>query len=122
MSGLLGTPTSANHRNQANQAHVAVVAVMADHRALMLIRLKTHQPDGTRIAESHRVCHLVPVPGSPELPEFLTAYCGLRIAPGAGEVIPSAIGMPCEPCMANSDIPAFAGLRAFRSHIGDGDV
>jgi len=56
------------------------------------------------------------------MPEFLTAYCGLRIAPGAGDVIPAAIGMPCESCMARSDIPAFDGLRRFRGQLGGSDA
>lgn len=79
--------------------------------ALLLVRLRATQPDGSRIGETRRSCHLVPVPDTDTAPEFLVAYCGQRFAPGAGEVLPRAVGMPCERCLAHSRIPAFSMLR-----------
>jgi hypothetical protein len=87
-------------------------------RALILVRLKPRQPDGSVIGESRRACHLVPMPEADAMPQFLTAYCGLRIAPGSGEVLSSPCGMPCEPCMANSPVAAFSMLRQFRPQLG----
>ncbi|MGB3442771.1 MAG: hypothetical protein WBA97_28850, partial [Actinophytocola sp.] len=65
-----------------------------------LVRLRSRQPDGSVIGESRRTCHLVPVPESTTMPEFLVACCGLRIGPGQGEVLPEAMGMPCELCLS----------------------
>jgi hypothetical protein len=76
-------------------------------RALLLVRLRSRQPDGTVVGESRRTCHLVPVPGSASMPAFLVACCGLRILPGAGEILPRAVGMPCETCVANVPMPTF---------------
>lgn len=88
-------------------------------RALLLVRLRSPQPDGSVVGETQRTCHLVPVPDTEVAPEYLVAYCGQRFGPGAGEVLPSAIGMPCERCMARSRIPAFSMLRPFGSRLGD---
>lgn len=93
---------------------------MSGDRALLLIRLRRVQPDGSVVGERQQYCHLVAVPDSAVMPEFLTAYCGLRITQGSGEVLPSAVGMPCELCMAHSPIPAFAALRRFRNRLGSG--
>jgi hypothetical protein len=84
----------------------------------MVVRLKSRQPDGSVVGESRRVCHLVAVPDSDSMPEFLVGYCGVRIFPGAAEILPAAVGMPCEPCMARSPISAFAMLRQFRDRLG----
>jgi hypothetical protein len=84
---------------------------MSRDRALMLVRLRSRQPNGTVVGEADRVCHLVPVPDSPTMPEFLVAYCGLRIGPGAAEVLPSMAGMPCEPCLVRSPVPILTALR-----------
>jgi hypothetical protein len=89
-------------------------------RALILVRLKPRQPDGSMIGESRRTCHLVPLPEADAMPRFLTAYCGLRIVPGSGEVLATPAGMPCEPCMASSPVPVFAMLRHFRGRLSGG--
>jgi hypothetical protein len=87
-------------------------------RALILVRLKPRQPDGTMIGESRRTCHLVPLPEADAMPDtmpqYLTAYCGLRIAPGSGEVLTSPAGMPCEMCLARSPVVSMAMLRQVR--------
>jgi hypothetical protein len=83
-------------------------------RALILVRLKPRQPDGTMIGESRRACHLVPLPDADAMPRHLTAYCGLRIAPGSGEVLAAPAGMPCTACMARSPVVSFAMLRQLR--------
>jgi hypothetical protein len=83
-------------------------------RALILVRLKPRQPDGSMIGESRRTCHLVPLPEADAMPRHLTAYCGLRIAPGSGEVLTSPAGMPCEPCLAHSPVVSMAMLRQVR--------
>lgn len=54
------------------------------------------------------------------VPEFLSAYCGLRIGPGMGEVLPSAVGMPCELCMARLPTPASSMLRRLGNGLGGG--
>lgn len=84
---------------------------MNGDRALLLARLRPTQPDGTVIGETQRACHLVPVPDSPTMPNFLLAYCGVRIGPGTCEVLPSVVGMPCELCMARAPIPITSALR-----------
>jgi hypothetical protein len=83
-------------------------------RALILVRLKPRQPDGTMIGESRRTCHLVPLPEADAMPQYLTAYCGLRIAPGSGEVLSSPAGMPCEMCLARSPVVSMTMLRQAR--------
>jgi hypothetical protein len=87
-------------------------------RALILVRLKPRQPDGSMIGESRRTCHLVPTPEADAMPQFLTAYCGLRIAPGSGEVLSTPAGMPCEPCLACSPVVALDLLPRFRPWLG----
>lgn len=79
--------------------------------ALLLVRLRATQPDGSIVGATRRTCHLVPVLDTDTAPEFLVAYCGQRFGPGAGEVLPRAVGMPCERCLANSRIPAFSMLH-----------
>ncbi|MGH3758267.1 hypothetical protein [Actinophytocola sp.] len=86
-------------------------------RTLILVRLKPRQPDGSLIGESRRTCHLVPLPESEVLPRRLTAYCGLEIGPGEGEVLSSPAGMPCEVCLARSPVVSFAMLRRFRGRL-----
>jgi hypothetical protein len=83
-------------------------------RALILVRLKPRQPDGSVIGESRRTCHLVPLPEADAMPRHLTAYCGLRIAPGSGEVLTSPAGMPCELCLARSPVVSMTMLRQAR--------
>lgn len=78
---------------------------------ILLVRLGPHGPNGTVVPESRRVCHLVPVPHSGDVPDVLRAYCGQEIPPGAAELLDGIAGMPCEPCIARSPIPAFAMLR-----------
>lgn len=79
--------------------------------ALLVARLRARQPDGTSVGERERTCHLVPVSAPEAIPEFLTAYCGLTIGPGAAELLDGLRGMPCEACLAGSPIPAFSMLR-----------
>lgn len=78
---------------------------------ILLVRLKSRSVNGLPVGESRRVCHLVPVPDSAEIPQALRAYCGAEILPGAGELLDGVRGMPCERCLARSPIPAFAILR-----------
>jgi hypothetical protein len=87
-------------------------------RALIVVRLKPRQPDGSMIGESRRTCHLVPLPDADAMPRFLTAYCGLRIAPGSGEVLASPCGMPCEACLVRSPVVSFAMLQRSRGRLG----
>lgn len=84
---------------------------MNGDRALLLARLRATQPDGTVIGETQQVCHLVPVPDSRTMPNFLVAYCGVHIGPGMCEVLPYMVGMPCELCMARAPIPITSALR-----------
>ena len=93
---------------------------MGETRALALVRLRSRQPDGTVIGESRRAWHLVPVPESMTVPEFLVACCGVRIGPGQGEVLPEAVGMPCESCLSRSSLPQFSMLAPFRSRLAGG--
>jgi hypothetical protein len=79
---------------------------------ILLVRLKSRLPGGATVGESRRVCHLVPVPETGEVPPVLRAHCGATIAPGTADVLPTLSGMPCEPCLAGSRLPAFAMLRA----------
>ncbi|HEY0692122.1 MAG TPA: hypothetical protein VGD71_24150 [Kribbella sp.] len=90
---------------------VMTPGVAGRERALLLVRLRARQRDGSVVGETRRVCHLVLVPDSPTVPEFLVALCGERIGPGAGEVLASVVGMPCEACMARSSLSPFALLR-----------
>jgi DNA-binding MarR family transcriptional regulator len=78
---------------------------------VLLVRLHPRLPSGAVVGESQRVCHLVPVPRPSAVPEVLSAYCGVVIAPGTAELLTAISGMPCEPCLAQSRIPAFAMLR-----------
>jgi hypothetical protein len=87
-------------------------------RAMILVRLKPRQPDGSVIGESRRTCHLVPLPEADAMPRHLTAYCGLRIAPGSGEVLHAPCGMPCEGCMARSPVVSFDMLRQVHPRLG----
>lgn len=87
-------------------------------KALMVVRLRTHRPDGTTVGERERTCHLVPYTDSDAIPRSLMAYCGLEIAPGSAELLDGPFGMPCELCLARSPIPAFTLLRQFGSQIG----
>ena len=79
--------------------------------ALLLVRLRASRPDGTRVGERERTCHLVPFSPSEAVPEILTTYCGLPIMSGTAESLDRLLGMPCEACLARSPIPAFAMLR-----------
>ncbi|WP_367115122.1 hypothetical protein [Actinophytocola sp.] len=60
----------------------------------------------------------MPLPDADAMPRFLTAYCGLRIAPGSGEVLSTPVGMPCETCLARSPVPAFEMLQQLRGLTG----
>lgn len=86
-------------------------------RALIMVRLKARQPDGSMLGERRRTCHLVPVPEDDAMPRFLTAYCGLHIAPGAGELLSSPVGMPCDACLVRSPVVSFAMLRRSRGRL-----
>lgn len=87
----------------------------------MLVRLRARQPDGRTVGARERLCHLVPTPGPETTPEYLTAYCGLQIAPSSAELLDHMQGMPCEVCLGKSPIPAFAFLRTFVDQIGGRD-
>ncbi|HVV10305.1 hypothetical protein [Amycolatopsis sp.] len=52
--------------------------------------------------ECKRVSHLVPIPDSGPIPEYLTAFCGELIIPGDAEVLDRICGMPCEACLTRS--------------------
>jgi hypothetical protein len=78
---------------------------------ILLVRLRSHQPDGTRVGERDRTCHVVPAPDSDGVPEVLRAYCGTPILPGTADLLDGVTGMPCQNCLARSPIPAFAMLR-----------
>jgi hypothetical protein len=60
-----------------------------------MVRLKSHQPDGTRVGERDRTCHLVPISESSGMPEVLRAYCGVPILPGGADLLFAVTGMPC---------------------------
>jgi predicted transcriptional regulator len=89
---------------------------------ILLVRLRPQQPNGVVVGETRRVCHLVPVPDSHEVPEALQAYCGAGIAPGTAELLSEMSGMPCEPCLARSPLPAFALLRGVPIESGHATV
>ena len=84
---------------------------------LIMVRLKARQPDGSMIGESRRTCHLVPLPEAGVLPPSLTTYCGVHIAPGAGEVLNAPVGMPCELCLSRAPVVSFDLLRQFRGRL-----
>jgi hypothetical protein len=85
---------------------------------MLLVRLKSRGPHGVMVGESRRVCHLVPLPQGNDAPEVLRAYCGQEIAQGTAELLDGMSGMPCEPCLARSPIPAFAMLRLAWGNLG----
>lgn len=89
--------------------------------ALMLVRLRARQASGTTVGARERSCHVVPIPEPSTAPEYLTAYCGLQIAPGSVELLSHMQGMPCEVCLGRSPIPAFAFLRGFVDEFGGHD-
>jgi hypothetical protein len=86
-------------------------------RALIMVRLKARQPDGSMVGESRRTCHLVPLPETGTMPSYLTTFCGLHIAPGAGEVLNAPAGMPCEPCLARSPVVSLDLVRRSRDRL-----
>lgn len=90
-------------------------------RALILVRLKPRQPDGTMIGERRRTCHLVPLPDTDTIPRHLTAYCGLPIWPGSGEVLAAPSGPPCEACLLRSPVVSLELLRRSRALDGPGE-
>ncbi|GHH59748.1 hypothetical protein [Lentzea cavernae] len=51
------------------------------------------------VGESQRTCHMVPIPAADEVPEQLTALCGLVIERGTAELVTPGEGMPCEACL-----------------------
>lgn len=78
--------------------------------ALLLVQLRTSRPDGSRVGERERTCHLVPFSPSEAVPEILTAYCELTIMPGVAESVNQLLGSFCEACVALSPVPVFAML------------
>lgn len=92
-----------------------LVADQVEIPPILLVRLKSHGPDGVLVGERQRVCHLVPVPHVDGVPEVLRAYCGEEILPGAAELLGGVSGMPCNQCLSCSRIPAFAMLRRIHS-------
>jgi hypothetical protein len=58
------------------------------------------------VGETRRVCHLIPLPVGHELPSVLTTYCSVEIGPGEAELLRSAEGMPCEPCLRLAPVPS----------------
>jgi DNA-binding MarR family transcriptional regulator len=89
---------------------------------LLLVRLHPRLPNGAVVGESLRVCHLVPVPRPDTVPAVLSAYCGVVIAPGTAELLTTISGMPCEPCLARSPIPAFTLLRGLPTAPSERDA
>lgn len=57
------------------------------------------------VGETRRVCHVVPVQLGGSVPEFLTAYCGLRIEAGTADLLDGPTGMPCVPCLVRMPLP-----------------
>jgi len=78
---------------------------------ILLVRLKSHQPDGTTLGERERKCHLVPVRECREVPMVLRAYCGAPIPPDGADLLSAVTGMPCEQCLARAPIPPFGMLH-----------
>lgn len=64
------------------------------------------------VGETKRTCHLVPLLNGDTMPDFLTALCGARIAPGQAELLAQVEGMPCEICMVRAPLPASEDLEA----------
>jgi len=93
--------------------------VVEDVPTLLLVRMLARQPDGRSLGARERLCHLAPAPDPGAMPAFLTAYCGLQIAPGSAELLDHMQGMPCEVCLGKSPIPAFAFLRTFVNQLGE---
>ena len=108
-AAVTSPPSPRRSRRRAPQRSGYVVSESTE--ALLLVRLRASRPDGTRVGERERTCHLVPFSPSEAVPEVLTAYCGLPITPGVAESLDRLLGMPCEACLARSPIPAFAMLR-----------
>jgi hypothetical protein len=99
--------------------------LVADHveiPPILLVRLKSRGPNGGRVGECRRACHLVPVPRSGQTPDVLRAYCGRMIAPGTADLLDRISGMPCEACVARSPIPAFALTRVLPSGVAEDAV
>lgn len=88
----------------------SAATTVATSPPILLVRLKTHQPDGTRVGERERTCHLVPVPMSGGMPEVLRAYCGVPIQPGGADLLPTMSGMPCERCLTR--VAGFPGRHS----------
>jgi hypothetical protein len=69
---------------------------------LLLVRLRRGV-----VGERARVVHIVSFPTLGEIPESLTAYCGIEIRHATADVLPRPCGMPCERCLAR--IPRSTG-------------
>lgn len=74
------------------------LATQADRmtQPVLLVRLRS----GLGIGERRRGVHLVSAPDS--VPEHLTAWCGIKIAPGTADLLPEFSGIPCELCLARA--------------------
>jgi hypothetical protein len=58
------------------------------------------------VGETQRTSHIVPAPKAGGIPDVLTAYCGMTIAPGAAELLNAPAGMPCVLCLASAPMPS----------------
>lgn len=86
---------------------------------ILLVRLKSHQSDGTTLGERERMCHLVPVGEWREVPIVLRAYCGTPIPPDSADLLSAVTGMPCEQCLAQAPLPPFAVLHTPQTGVTD---
>lgn len=66
---------------------------------------------GVRLRASHarqaaQAIHLVPIPNTDVIPEYLRARCGLVIRRGEAEQVRVFSGMPCVLCVAGAFVTA----------------
>ncbi|MFI7116870.1 hypothetical protein [Amycolatopsis sp. NPDC049868] len=58
------------------------------------------------VGESRRVVHVFKVPPGEEIPNQLTAYCGVVLGRDELELHGEVRGMPCERCLREAPTPA----------------
>jgi hypothetical protein len=88
-----------------------VIVMNADMPSVMIVRARRGV-----VRESKRVCHIVPIPDTPDdaVPDFLTSYCGTRLLAGQNELVHGPMGMPCLECLVTAPIP---GLHELEAHV-----
>jgi hypothetical protein len=69
------------------------------------VRLLFGRPLPGTVGETRRVVHVFEAPTGDEVPERLTALCGLSFGAGELERLDAVRGMPCESCLRRTPTP-----------------